>query len=342
MYTIVPLIYKHTQLFAAALLPKSKWDVVSRVSLSNRSISSSILSAHTEDWRSQWETLDCIDLHKVVPRGYYGTYWSMSDDDLKNVLVVIDAKNNLKSLKLTNCGRIFGFGLKPLKRSTVLERIDLSMAEPFTKPVTGMHTAMNLNTILPILLSIVDKNGNSLKHIQLPLRWRIEKQPALKEFAETYNLHLINDANLTCSMTRGCCENCAVTCVNEVEGARLKRGNKLFGIQSSTCYSCLSFACSDYEECKGKIGYCGNCQKNYCEDCVEVWRCHKCQKSSCEVCESKDSICYSCGRVTCRGCADNSAQRCDECGDKICSHCGSEPFECEYCPYPHYICRTCF
>jgi len=93
----------------------------------------------------------------------------MSDDDLKNVLVVIDAKNNLKSLKLTNCSRIFGFGLKPLKRSTVLERIDLSRAESYTKPVIGMHTTMNLNTILPILLSIVNKTGNSLKHIQFLL-----------------------------------------------------------------------------------------------------------------------------------------------------------------------------
>ena len=141
------------------MLPKSKWDKVSRVSLSNRSISSSILSAHTEDWLSQWETLDCIDLHKVVPAR---EYWSLSDDDLKSILVVIDAKNNLKSLRLTNCSQIIGYGLKPLKRSKVLERIDLSMAEPYTKAVHNWDAKrMNLNTILPILYSIVNKNGNS-------------------------------------------------------------------------------------------------------------------------------------------------------------------------------------
>ena len=296
------------------------------MSLSNRSISSSILSAHTEDWRSQWETLDCIDLHNAIPnRWHSGTWfsWSMSDDDLKNVLIAIDAKNNLKSLKLTNCIRIFGFGLKPLKKSTVLERIDLSRAEPYTKPFIGMHTTMNLNTILPILLSIVNKNGNSLKHIQLPLRWRMEKQPALKEFMDTYNLHLINDANLTCSMTRGSYLADAVTCGNEIEGARLKRGKKQFGIQSSTCYNCLACACSDHEECKRTIDYCGNCQKNYCWGCVEVWTCHKCKKSRCVKCEARDSYCSSCGRETCRACAEDNIGHCYECGEKLCTHCGA-------------------
>lgn len=308
----------YNQLFAAALLPKSKPNKVSRVSLSNRSISSSILSAHT-DWRSQWETLDCIDLHNAIPhRWHSGTWfsWSMSDDDLKNVLVVIDAKNNLKTLKLTNC-RISGYGLKPLKKSTVLERIDLSMAEPHTKPVRH-STAMNLNTILPILYSIVNKNGNSLKHIQLPLRWRMEKQPALKEFMECYNLHLINDANLTCSMTRVSDQEDTVICGNEVEGARLKRGEKQFGIQSSTCYNCLAFACSDHKECKKSIDYCGICQKNYCGDCTQIWKCHKCRKSCCNKCEERDSTCYTCGRVTCRAC---EFKRCYSCLQQLCMYC---------------------
>ena len=207
----------------------------------------------------------------------------MSDDDLKNVLVVIDAKNNLKTLKLTNC-RISGYGLKPLKKSTVLERIDLSMAEPHTKPVRH-STAMSLNTTLPILYSIVNKNGNSLKHIQLPLRWRMEKQPALLEFMECYNLHLINDANLTCSMIRLSDQYDWLTCGDEVEGARLKRGKKQFGIQSATCYSCLAFACSN-QECKKSINYCGGeCEKYYCKSCVKFKQCLYCKTSLCSRCD---------------------------------------------------------
>ena len=282
----------------------------------------------------------------------------MSDDDLKNVLVVIDAKNNLKTLKLTGCGGILGLGLKPLKRSTVLERIDLSRAESYTKPVIGMHTTMNLNTILPILYSIVNKTGN-LKHIQLPLRWRMEKQSALKEFMDTYNLHLINDANLSCSMTRRSLDeavidrlsyqNNALICGNEVEGARLKRGKKKFGIQSSTCYNCLAFACSDHEECKRMIDYCGNCQKNYCGGCVEVWRCHKCKKSSCVKCEERDSYCSTCGRETCGACAEDNVGHCYECDEKLCIHCGyinlmisnCTSIECQHCPQLHKLCQLC-
>ena len=274
----------------------------------------------------------------------------MSDDDLKSVLVVIDAKNNLKTLKLTGCGGIFGYGLKPLKSSIVLERIDLSRTEAYTKPVIGMHTTMNLNTILPILYSIVNKTGNSLKHIQLPLRWRMEKQPALKEFMQAYNLHLINDANLTCTMTRRSLDetvfdrlsyqNNALICGNEVEGARLKRGKKQFGIQSSTCYNCLAFACSDHEECKSMIDFCGGCDKYYCRSCVKVWHCTTCKKSRCDRCEEKDSLCYTCGKVKCRGCAEYIG-RCHHCHEKLCIDCGYVPFRCAHCPEVHKICGLC-
>ena len=57
----------------------------------------------------------------------------------------------------------------------------------------------------------------------------MEKHPSLKEFMECYNLHLINNANLTCSMIRLSDRYDWLTCGDEVEGARLKRGKKQFG-----------------------------------------------------------------------------------------------------------------
>ena len=168
----------------------------------------------------------------------------------------------------------------------------------------------------------------------------MEKQPALKEFMDTYNLHLINDANLTCSMTRGWHQEDAVICGNEVEGARLKRGKKQFGIQASTCYNCLAFACSDHEACKRMIDFCEGCEKYYCQNCVNVWHCTTCKKSRCDRCEKKDSFCYTCPKVTCRGCAEYIG-RCHECGEKLCTDCGYIPFECDHCPEMHKLCRLC-
>ena len=171
----------------------------------------------------------------------------------------------------------------------------------------------------------------------------MEKQPALKEFMDTYNLHLINDANLTCSMTRvsfHSSHTTSWTCRNEVEGARLKRGKKQFGIQSSTCYNCLAFACSDHEECKRKIDYCGGCDKYYCHSCVYVWHCTTCKKSRCDRCEEKDSLCYTCGKVKCRGCAEYIG-RCHHCGEKLCIECGYVPFRCSHCPEVHKLCGLC-
>eukprot|EP00956_Cyclotella_meneghiniana_P045688 scaffold380430_cov76-Cyclotella_meneghiniana.AAC.6 len=53
----------------------------------------------------------------------------LTDDHLKCILVNIDAKKNLKVLKLTHCTGITGSGLEPLRDSCSMELIDLSLLE---------------------------------------------------------------------------------------------------------------------------------------------------------------------------------------------------------------------
>ena len=127
---------------------------------STASITSSIMSAHDDNWRVQWETLDLLDIQNSTTKQR-----KMNDDSLKSILICIDAVNNLKSLKLTSCDTIIGYGLKPLRGSTVIERLDLSMAEEHSKPPLGSQSTMSLSAILPILYSIVNKEENSLRHI---------------------------------------------------------------------------------------------------------------------------------------------------------------------------------
>lgn len=49
----------------------------------------------------------------------------LTDDDLRDTLLCVNAGDKLKRIKLTNCVSITGHGLEPLRGSSVLEQIDL-------------------------------------------------------------------------------------------------------------------------------------------------------------------------------------------------------------------------
>ena len=51
----------------------------------------------------------------------------LTDDDIKGVLLSINSINNLMTLRLTNLLSITGVGLEPLRGSTMIEKIDLSL-----------------------------------------------------------------------------------------------------------------------------------------------------------------------------------------------------------------------
>jgi len=51
----------------------------------------------------------------------------LTDGDIEKVLQCIDAVQKVQKLKLTNCINITGAGLEPLRGSTIIEQIDLSL-----------------------------------------------------------------------------------------------------------------------------------------------------------------------------------------------------------------------
>ena len=77
-------------------------------------ISTAIVSA------SQWDTLDFEDVNEELAN-------KLTDDDLYAILQCIHAHDVLKKLKLCGCNNITGIGLNPLRGSTVLEHIDISL-----------------------------------------------------------------------------------------------------------------------------------------------------------------------------------------------------------------------
>ncbi|KAL7447822.1 hypothetical protein ACHAWC_000131, partial [Mediolabrus comicus] len=115
---------------------------------------------------SDWDTLDFGDIEKDLAT-------RLSDEDISSVLQLIDAVNKLKRLRLTNCTKITGSGLEPLRGSTIIEQIDLSLAADGENPRFDIDPPISCETVLPILDSIITADTPcAIKHLQFPYKWR--------------------------------------------------------------------------------------------------------------------------------------------------------------------------
>ena len=67
----------------------------------------------------------------------------LSDEDMGAMLVCIDAVHTLKKLKLAHCFNIVGHGLEPLRGSTSLRQVDLSLVGRFEGPKIEAETLLS-------------------------------------------------------------------------------------------------------------------------------------------------------------------------------------------------------
>lgn len=113
----------------------------------------------------------------------------LGDDDLAGMLWCMDAVNNLRRLILTNCKGIEGYGLSPLYGSLVIQQIDLCInaTNRSMRNESDISESLSMDAVLPILYSISDSEGNALKQIQLPKKWREEQNDALTDFVICHN-----------------------------------------------------------------------------------------------------------------------------------------------------------
>lgn len=217
----------------------------------------------TGDWRKKFEDIDFGLMNQYA--GSTPGHNRLNDIDLKAILICIDAHNNLKSLILTGCVSISGRGLLPsLCGSTVLQRIDLSLVSGVYE--SNNHGAENILSeacVLSVLRSIMLKGRqSSLKHIQLPLKWRNEMSDELTLFLVEYNVFLDSTyGSLICQhewKEEGIDKRCE--CVN---GMGMHLWDERYGIQTATCYDCLKHFCTESEVCDARnpIDYCPLCQK---------------------------------------------------------------------------------
>ena len=108
-------------LFAASMTaPSSSWQCVNWQQEPSATSKVIVSSLKNDDGKI---SLDFEDVEKSLAK-------KLTDADIGAVLTCINAKDTLRILKLAGCINITGSGLEPLRGSTILELIDLSLDPP--------------------------------------------------------------------------------------------------------------------------------------------------------------------------------------------------------------------
>ena len=277
----------------------------------------------------EWHTLDFGEIEEELAA-------KLSDEDIRKVLLHIDAANKVKRLFLTNCTNITGSCLSPLLGCTSIEQIDLSLVGVHKSPRLDPLPPLSSDLVLPILQSIISQERNSLKHLQFPHDWRAHKI-LLDEIVECYT-EMISNRNTTS------CDTCFQSidmngCMQRNFGAYGCMRN--FGAQDHTCCVCTKNVCEictvDENNMVVCFEFCSTCDRYFCFKCSELYACSSCDNFLCGVCKDQnqcsspfctEDICNYCHSINkCRNCEESwcngcfNGTRCDNCSEVCCEDC---------------------
>ena len=116
----------------------------------------------------------------------------LTDDDLRDILVSSRAVHDLKTLVLTNCTGMTGRGLEPIRASTVLQFLDLSIVKRETSNMKEKQVMICEEVVAPIIDSIIERQENiGLFHIKFPRKWEESKSDTFLTLKESYGQFFI-------------------------------------------------------------------------------------------------------------------------------------------------------
>lgn len=257
----------------------------------------------------------------------------LTDDDIAGVLVCIDALKNLKRLYITNCEKITGRALEPLRGSTVLEQLDLNLAG---KDHNGRLSQCCLleHHVIPVLDSIIDRQNHSLRHLQFPYKWRNYESDYFARFLQRYN-----ETEYQQSIS---CRNCNMNC-REPLSIWPDFEHRYFGIQGNTCNDCLNHYCYNCTDEEGQfyLSFCVLCEKFRCKYCMVMKQCRSCSQNAIisefsSYYEERNMVSFMC--IDCEGGA-NLSLACRDCGHDVCAKCYDAEKCCSDCK--GFGCREC-
>ena len=250
-----------------------------------------------------WSKIDFKRMNKIDG--------GLTDDILHAALVCIGV-SRIKSLEFTRCSKLTGWGLYPLWKSKVLERIDLSgiKAKGSKWRRRTIFTAikspreMLIEAVIPVLESIVDETDNSLWHVQFPKHFRVEGgNESFHQFLSKFNENI-----------RGKVQ-CGRKDCNNLCGGMHMSGDR-YGIQSGSCSFDHSF------ENNENANFCGCAKQDEYDATLEF--CHKCMKYYCTWCnEGYLPLTCECGKPHgCGSCSDSAYCDTHGCSEgPLCSDC---------------------
>ncbi|KAL7453973.1 hypothetical protein ACHAWC_005604 [Mediolabrus comicus] len=287
--------------------PKSPYETIMARSRS-KTRSLTFMNTGADDWG----TLDFGEFEKDLAA-------KLSDNDMSAILVHIDAVNKVKRLKLTNCIKITGIGLQPLRGSRIIEYIDLSLTRSGQNSRVYENPAISRSNVLPILDSIIAAEGCAVRKIEFPIKWRKEASTEFREFLERYNELWIARTENNSAICR--CDECEenVLPVLEDDGDEDYNWVNAVGRDNFTCSACLNHFCADCSDEEYApadyyllFGCGGNCGKQFCVECSTRKHCDFCAPgcghSYCTDCDVH--IDHKCGNSAC------NANICDKCISK--------------------------
>ena len=296
-------------LFASAMTaPASSWCECDENSPRPSAATKVILSSPSEDQNSCCMVLDFEDVDKRLAS-------KLTDNDIDAALLCINAKRNLRILKLSGCVNITGSGLRSLRGSVVLEQIDLCLVGQNEDPWLWPDPLLSEDIVIPILSSIVGADENALKQVQLPRKFcRDQATLMLGPFLKSYN-ELLQARKLSCSKCARPCKDGSreglVGFLNmQCPSVILNAQHPWYGLQQFACHKCtksfcLSSSCSDS---------CDYCRKKYCADCDQISTCDACEERHCSGCKEMKQ-CEQCSRSICcwKTCHHCNKTRCGDC-----------------------------
>ena len=288
---------------------------------------------------NEWDVLDFGQIEQELAA-------RLSDADIKRVMMCVDAVNNVKRLKLTNCTNITGTCFEPLRGSLIIEQIDLSLVGN-ESPDLDPLPLISCDHVLPILDSIIEREGCALKYLQFPFMWR--KEPSadsdIHALIGRYN-HMRGGREeifcLECNRVLPCeiGEWIGTVCSN-------------YGTHWHTCYGCLKHYCYDCNIHDDPEEYilneCAACRRDYCKDCSRMTHCSGCSNDICNYCYKYE--CVKCNEDFCSECAQKGkhVRECEYCDKCYCRECNEDDendesvgiFHCSRCDVKFKCCHDC-
>lgn len=237
-----------------------------------------------------WTTIDFYSHGNTFVRG------RLTDMDLSNLLVRVNAIYVTKRLALTHCSKIRGQGLVPLRHSPTLHILDVFGTAVESNRAVVMRILMSM---IPFkLLEVVFPHDESACFLQLNRSLRHAR------FEQAKN------AGILCT----CCHEPVVKKTGQIVASK-------HIWPSMQCRNCFRYFCRRVG-CPMVVTECEHCGEAYCQDCDKAGKCYVCKRSSCFGCTSIYS-CDECGKLSCLGCRGVSTCSGGGCWKDVCFECGT-------------------